>query len=135
MEPPRDAVLLRVFIGEADRAAGRPLYRSIIEAARKAGLAGGTALHGPLSYGRSRCVNSEFNVDAPGNLPMVVEIIDSEDKIQAFLPGIDKLMGSGLVTLERVRMARIGLAAGQPSKELVAGSSLCKGGFSDGSAS
>jgi uncharacterized protein len=108
METPRDAILLRVFIGEADRAAGRSLFCAIVEAALKAGLAGATALHGPLSYGHRRHVNFEFNVDAPGNLPTVVEIIDLEDKVQAFLPQLDKLVGSGLITLEKVQMARVG---------------------------
>ncbi len=108
MEEARDGVLLRVFIGEADRAGGHSLYRTIVDAAHKAKLAGATVLHGPLSYGRSRFVKSEFNVDAPGNLPIVVEIIDTADKIEAFLPQVDQLMGSGLVTLEMVRMARLG---------------------------
>jgi uncharacterized protein len=108
METLRDAVLLRVFIGEADRNAGRILYRAIVEASLKAGLAGATVLHGPLSYGHDRRLNFEFNVDAPGNLPTVIEIIDAEDKIQAFLPKLDKLVGSGLVTLEKLQMARVG---------------------------
>ena len=108
METPRDAILLRVFIGNTDRVAGRALYLSIVEAAFKSGLAGATALNGLLSYGRGRRVNNVFNIDVPGHLPMVVEIIDVEDKIQAFLPQLDKLIGSGLVTLEKVRMARVG---------------------------
>jgi uncharacterized protein len=108
METPRDAVLLRVFIGETDRAAGCTLYRAIVEAALKAGLAGATVLHGPLSYGHGRRVNLEFNVDAPGNLPTVVEIIDLEDKVQAFLPQLDRLVASGLITMEKVQMARVG---------------------------
>ncbi len=108
METPRDGILLRVFIGEADRKAGRARYRAIVEAAFKAGVAGATVLHGPLSYGQSRRVNSEFDIDAPGNLPMVVEIVDAEAKIEGFLPELDKLIGSGLVTLEKLRMARVG---------------------------
>lgn len=108
MEPARDGVLLRVFIGDADRRGGHSLYRTIVTAAHKAGLAGATALHGPLSYGPSRHVNFEFNVDAPGNLPIVIEIIDRPDKIEAFLPQLDSLMESGLVTLEMLRMARVG---------------------------
>jgi uncharacterized protein len=121
METLRDAVLLRVFIGEADRTAGHVFYRAVVEAALKAGLAGATALHGPLSYGHGRSVNFEFNVDAPGNLPMVVEIIDDEDKIQAFLPRLDKLIGSGLVTLEKVRMARVGRQTRGPPDDFLGG--------------
>jgi uncharacterized protein len=121
METLRDAVLLRVFIGEVDRTAGRVLYRAIVEAGLKAGLAGATALHGPLSYGHGRRVNFEFNVDAPGNLPVVIEIIDAEDKIQAFLPKLDKLIGSGLVTLEKVRMTRVGRLTRGPQDDLHGG--------------
>jgi uncharacterized protein len=95
MQTPRDAILLRAFIGDADRRGGRAVYQNIVEAAFKAGLAGATALRGPLSYGQSRRVNYEFIVDAPGNLPVVVEIIDSEDKINSFLPELEKLIGSG----------------------------------------
>jgi PII-like signaling protein len=108
MDAAREAVLLRVFIGESDRAGGHALYKSIVEAARTAGMAGATVLHGPTGFGQSRRVNRDFNVDAPGNLPIVVEIIDAEDKIQAFLPQLDDLMGSGLITLEAVRMLRCG---------------------------
>ncbi len=117
MEIPRDAILLRAFIGEADRKGGRALYRVIVEAARDAGLAGATALHGPLSYGQGRRVNSEFNVDAPGNLPMVIEIVDAEDKIEGFLPELDELIGSGLITMEKVRMARAGRLTKRPEND------------------
>ena len=74
----------------------------------KAKLAGATVFHGPLSYGHGDRINDEFNVDAPGNLPAIVEIIDLEEKIEAFLPQLDTMIGSGLVTLEKVQMARIG---------------------------
>ena len=70
MEPARDGVLLRVFVGEADRAGGHSLYRAVIDAAFKGGIAGATILHGPMGFGRSRLVNNEFIVDSPGNLPI-----------------------------------------------------------------
>jgi PII-like signaling protein len=108
MQSPQDAILLRAFIGEADRAEGHALYRTIVEAVRTAGLAGATVLHGPLSFGPDRRINSEFVVEAPGNLPMVVEIVDTKDRIQAFLPRLEQLIASGLVTLEAVRMFRCG---------------------------
>jgi uncharacterized protein len=108
METLRDAILLRVFIGEADRASGCPLHRSIVDAAFKAKLAGATVFHGPLSYGHGDRVNDAFNIDAPGNLPAIVEIIDAEDKIEAFLPKLDTMIGTGLVTLEKVRIMRVG---------------------------
>jgi uncharacterized protein len=121
MEPARDGVLLRVFIGEADRAGGHSLYRTIVDAAFKAGLAGVTVLHGPMGFGQSRYLNNEFIVDSPGNLPIVIEIIDSPEKIEGFLPKLDPLITSGLVTLERVRMARLGRRASGVS-EFVFGS-------------
>ncbi len=108
METPRDAVLLRVFVGESDRARGRTLCRAIVDAAYTAKLAGATVFHGPLSYGHGDRVNDEFNVDAPGNLPAIVEIVDLEEKIGAFLPQLDRMIGSGLVTLEKVTMMRVG---------------------------
>ena len=120
MEIPREAVLLRLFVGEADRAGGRPLHRAIVEAAFKAKLAGATVFQGPLSYGHGDRINDEFNVDAPGNLPAIVEIIDLEEKIEAFLPKLDAMIGSGLVTLEKVQMMRVGRrtkgAAGEPAQ-------------------
>jgi len=108
MQAPRVGVLLRAFVGEADRVGGRSLYAAIVEEARTAGLAGATVLHGPMSFGPARRINSDFNVEAPGNLPVVVEIVDTEDRIQAFLPRLEQLIGSGLVTLEEVRMFRSG---------------------------
>ena len=117
METPRDAILLRVFIGESDRVAGRPLHRAIVDAAFQARLAGATVFHGPLSYGHGDRINDEFNVDAPGNLPAIVEIIDVEEKIEAFLPKLGAMIASGLVTLEKVRMMRVGRRTGGAAQE------------------
>src|ERR1700735_1189591 len=111
MDTPREAVLLRIFAAETDRVAGRGLYRAVVDEARKTGLAGATVFQGPLSYGQTSLVNSKLNVDAPQNLPVVIEIIDDEDRIQAFLPKLDGLIGSGLVTLETVRVTRAGRRA------------------------
>jgi len=81
--------LIEIVVGSIDRTAGRTLDRASVQAAFKARLAGATVFHGPLSHGHGDRVNDEFNVDAPGNLPAVVEIIDSEEKIGAFLPKLD----------------------------------------------
>jgi uncharacterized protein len=108
MQAPQDAVLLRAFIGVEDRVKGHAVYRTIVEAARAAGLAGATVLHGPLSFGLTRRINSDFAAETPGNPPLVVEIIDRPDRIHAFLPRLEPLMDSGLVTLEGVRMFRCG---------------------------
>jgi uncharacterized protein len=108
MQTPRVGILLRAFIGEADRTAGRALYATIVEEARAAGLAGATVLHGPMSYGPARRINTELSVEAPRNPPVVVEIVDTEERIHEFLPRLEQLIGSGLVTLEEVRMFRAG---------------------------
>jgi len=86
METPRDAILLRAYIGDADRLNGRAVYWSIIEAAFRAGLSGATALHGPLGYGQTRRVNYEFIVDAPGNLPWSSKSSIARRKLKAFCP-------------------------------------------------
>jgi uncharacterized protein len=108
MQAARSGVRLRAVIGEADRATRSSVFCAIFQAAHAAGLAGATVIRGPLGFGRSHRVNSDFVVEAPGNLPIVVEIIDTEDRIQAFLPELNQLIGSGLVTMEEVRMFRCG---------------------------
>jgi uncharacterized protein len=108
MQAPQVGMLLRAFFGEADRAAGRVLCAAIVDEARTAGLAGATVLRGRMSFGVPRRINSDVNVEAPGNLPVVVEIVDTEDRIRAFLPRLEQLIGSGLVTMEEVRMFRLG---------------------------
>ena len=108
MQAPQVGVLLRAFLGEADRALGRALYAAIVDEARTAGLAGATVLRGPMGFGAVRRINSDFSVEAPGNLPVVVEIVDTEDRIRAFLPRLEQLIGSGLVTLAEVQMFRLG---------------------------
>lgn len=111
MNAPTDAVLLRIFIGEEDIYDGRPLYEAIVEIAQQRKLAGATALRGPSGFGRSRYLRTEFYVDAGSKVPMVVEIVDQPDKIDAFLPLIEHMVESGLVTLEGVRVLRY--SAGQ----------------------
>jgi uncharacterized protein len=103
MPEPRDAVLLRVFIGEEDRCRGEPLYRAIVAKAHEQGLAGATVLPGPEGFGRSRTIRTQLNIDAGSRLPMVVEIVDGEERINGFLPVLNEMVESGLVTLERVR--------------------------------
>jgi PII-like signaling protein len=106
MTPRKEAVLVRAFVSESDRHEGRPLHKVIVEAALKAGLAGATVLHGPVGYRHG--IHTELEVDAAGKLPMVIEIVDAEAAVHAFLPTLDRLIGSGLVTLENLRMMRCG---------------------------
>jgi PII-like signaling protein len=111
MLPRHEAILVRVFVGEADLHEGRPLHRVIVEEARKAGLAGATVLHGRVGYGHGRRLHTDLNIDAPESLPMVIEIVDTEERIHAFLPQLDGLIDSELITLEKRRMMRCGRAA------------------------
>lgn len=108
MSPPKDAVLLRIFIGEDDKYKGRPLYQSIVETARSEHIAGATVLRGPLGYGHSSRLHTTKILRLSEDLPLVIEIVDGADKIDAFLKIIDPMMGSGLVTLEKVRVIRYG---------------------------
>jgi PII-like signaling protein len=103
MPDQKDAVLLRIFVGEEDRFKGHLLYQAIVQRALATGLAGATVLPGPLGFGQRRLVRSELNIEAGPRMPLVVEIIDTEEKIDAFLPAIDGMIDSGLITLERVR--------------------------------
>ncbi len=108
MSLPRDAMLLRVFLGEDDRFRGRPLYEAIVLAARQAKLAGATVLRGPMRFGRSSRLHTTKILRLSEDLPLVIEIVDTEDAIKGFLPTLDAMMGSGLVTLEKVQVLRYG---------------------------
>jgi uncharacterized protein len=105
---PRDAMLLRIFIGENARFHHRPLYEAIVLEARAAHLAGATVIRGPMGFGHSTRIHSTKILDVAEHLPMVIEIVDTEDKIKAFLPVLDGMMRSGLVTLEKVQVLQYG---------------------------
>ena len=108
MQVPRDATLLRIFIGEDDKADGKPLYEAIVLKARELHLAGATVLRGPMGFGHSSRLHTTKILRLSQDLPLVIEIVDSPDKIQAFLPVLDAMMGSGLVTLEKVQVLQYG---------------------------
>lgn len=101
-----DALLLRLFFGEEDKYEGKPLYRYILELCKKRGIAGATVLRGILGYGKSSVVHGESLFRLSSDLPIVVEIIDCEEKIQEVLPEIAKLVKDGLITLEKVKVIR-----------------------------
>jgi hypothetical protein len=98
------AQLLRIFIGESDRSAGKPLYEAIVLAAREAGLAGATVLRGLEGFGARSRIHTARILRLSEDLPIVVEIVDSEERIAAFLPRLDAMVTEGLVTLERVQV-------------------------------
>ena len=108
MDVPSDATLLRVFLGESDRQGGQLTYEAIVLAARRSGLAGATVLRGPMGFGASSHLHTTKVPRLSSDLPVVVELVDSEEKINAFLPQLDALMGSGLATLEKVKVWRYG---------------------------
>ena len=108
MQIPQDAALLRIFAGESDRSDGKPLYEAIVLKAREQGLAGATVIRGPMGFGHSSHLHTSKILRLSEDLPVVVEIVDSEDKINAFLPVLDAMMGGGLVTLEKVKVLRYG---------------------------
>jgi len=114
MQIPRDAVLLRIFLGEDERCRSHPLYEAIVLKAREMHLAGATVFRGPLGFGRSSRLHTAKILRLSEDLPMIVEIVDSEERIEAFLPILDGMIGSGLVTLEKVRVLRYGSS---PSSE------------------
>ena len=108
MNVPDTGVLLRIFIGESDKEPGhgRPLYEAIVRRAREAHLAGATVLRGAMGYGRHSRVHTAKFLEMSLDLPIVIEIVDAEDKVNAFLPIVDELVTEGLVTLEAVRVVR-----------------------------
>lgn len=105
---PVEATLLRIFLGESDRHGGQPAHEAIVLAARRHGLAGATVLRGPMGFGASSHLHTAKILRLSADLPMVIEIVDAEEKISGFLPQLDELMGSGLVTLEKVKVWRYG---------------------------
>jgi PII-like signaling protein len=110
MEIPKEAQLLRIFIGEAQRHDGKPLYEAIVLKARELHLAGATVLRGGLGYGHSSHLQTAKILRLSDDLPLVVEIVDSEEKIKAFLPVLDGMMASGLITLENIQVVQYGTA-------------------------
>lgn len=110
--PLKDARLLRIFIAESDQWQGRPLYQAIIAAARAMGLSGATVLKGFMGYGRHSEIHTANLLRLSEDMPIVVEIVDDGKKLKAFVKSVDKMMGDGLVTIEKatVLLHRVGTA-------------------------
>jgi uncharacterized protein len=109
MQIPKDAVLLQIFFGENDRFGQKPLYEAIVLKARERQLAGATVLRGPMGFGHSSKLHTAKVMRLSFDLPVVVEIVDTEAKINEFLPTLDVIMASGLVTLEKVQVLQYGV--------------------------
>jgi uncharacterized protein len=108
MQIPKQATLLRIFVGEDDRHDGRPLYEAIVMKAREAGLAGATAWRGGMGFGHSSRLRTMKIMRLSEDLPVLIEIVDARDKIDAFLPALEAMMTGGLVTLDTVEVLRYG---------------------------
>jgi len=104
MKISEEGQLLRVFIGESDKWEGTPLYEALVLKAREMGLAGATMLRGLMGYGAASRVHTAKILRLSEDLPVIVEIVDSQEKIASFLPVIDEMIQEGLVTLERVQV-------------------------------
>jgi uncharacterized protein len=104
MEIPRESLLLRIFIGESDRFDGKPLHEAIVLKARELHLAGATVVRGAMGFGKSSRLHTNKILRLSIDLPLVIEIVDSEENINAFLPVLESMMGGGMVTLEPVRV-------------------------------
>jgi uncharacterized protein len=110
MQIPRDAVLLRIFFGEDDKFQHHPLHEAIVLKAREMHLAGATVLRGHMGFGHSSHIHTSKILRLSEDLPVIVEIVDSKDKINTFLPLLDQMMTSGLITIEKVQVLQYGEA-------------------------
>jgi PII-like signaling protein len=108
MQLPKQAILLRIFFGEDDKFGRSPLYEAIVMKAREMHLAGATVLRGPMGFGASSRLHTTKILRLSEDLPLVIEIVDSEEKINEFLPVLDDMMSSGLVTIEKVQVLQYG---------------------------
>lgn len=101
-----EKVLMRVFVGESDRHGHRPLYEALVELFRKEGLAGATVLRGVCGFGAHSVYHTAKLLRLSTDLPMIVEVVDSQERIDAVLPRVDEMMDGGLITMEKVRVIR-----------------------------
>jgi PII-like signaling protein len=104
MNAPTQGTLLRIFIGSSDHWHGKSLYQALVEEAKNQGLAGATVLQGVMGYGARSRIHTARLIDISPDLPIVVEVVDEDAKIQAFLPTVHEMVTEGLVTLEAARV-------------------------------
>ena len=104
MDLPKEAKLLRIFVGESDHYGHLPLYEAIVQEARKRGMAGGTVTRGIMGFGKNSRIHSAKILRLSEDLPIVIEIVDVPERIEAFLPDLDNMIGDGLVTIENIQV-------------------------------
>jgi|SRR5215813_14212194 len=101
-----EQVLMRIFIGESDKWERRPLYMALVELFRAKGLAGATVLRGVAGFGPSSIVHTAGVLKLSADLPLIIEVVDSQEHLEAILPEVDRMMSGGLITMEKVRVLR-----------------------------
>jgi PII-like signaling protein len=104
MTIPTEGKLIRIFVGESDRWEGRPLYEAIVMAARQRGLAGATVMKGFMGFGAHSRIHTAKVLELSQDLPIIIEIVDAPDNIEAFMPELERMVGDGLITLERAEV-------------------------------
>lgn len=112
-----ERTLMRILIGESDKFHGKPLYEALLQLFRKKGLAGATVLRGVAGFGASSVVHTEKVLRLSLDLPIVIEVVETEETIQSILPNLDEMIGGGLITLERARVIMYRPATVQPSQQ------------------
>ncbi len=112
-----ERTLMRIFIGESDKYQGRPLYEVLLERFRAKGLAGATVLRGVAGFGASSKVHTEKVLRLSLDLPLIIEVVETEEAIQSVLPDLDQIIGGGLITLERARVVMYRPANVRPSQQ------------------
>jgi PII-like signaling protein len=101
-----ESILMRIFIGEHDRYGHKPLYEALVELFRKEGFAGATVLRGISGFGAHSVYHTQMLLDLSADLPLIVEVVDSQEKIDAIMPKVDEMMGGGMITLEKATVIR-----------------------------
>ena len=113
MQLPEEALLLRIFLGESDRWQHQPLYEAIVLKARELHLAGATVLRGPMGFGAASRIHTAKILRLSTDLPLVIEIVDAEEKVRTLLPFLEEMMGGGLVTMEKVKVLHYRAGGGE----------------------
>jgi hypothetical protein len=111
-----ERTLMRIFIGESDKYHGKPLYEALVHRFRERGLAGATVLRGVAGFGASSAVHTEKVLRLSLDLPLIIEVVETEEAIQSILPDLDEMVGGGLITLERARVIMYRPGATRPSQ-------------------
>ena len=112
-----ERTLMRIFIGESDKYHGKPLYEALLEKFRQQGLAGATVLRGVAGFGASIKMHTDKVLRLSLDLPLILEIVETEEAIQSILPELDEMIGGGLITLERARVIMYRPAGARPSQQ------------------